>query len=144
MSPSVYRSNPRACLHTVGEDPRRFADDQDVVGGAVSPTISLQRLGYAYYPTQTAFTTTLPPNSPACTQQPGGQHGIFPPQSEHTGGVNALFADGSVRFTSNNIDTGNSSASLATGEGRYAATPSPYGVWGAMGSMNRGEVIGQF
>jgi prepilin-type N-terminal cleavage/methylation domain-containing protein/prepilin-type processing-associated H-X9-DG protein len=44
-------------------------------------------------------------------------------RSKHAGGVNTLFADGSVRFISNNI-------ALAT--------------WRSMGTMNGGEVLGDF
>jgi len=47
-------------------------------------------------------------------------------------------ADGSVRFISDNIDTGNLAvpAPLATAGG-----PSPYGIWGALGSKAGGEPV---
>jgi prepilin-type processing-associated H-X9-DG protein len=44
-------------------------------------------------------------------------------RSRHSGGVNALLCDGSVRFVTNNI-------AIAT--------------WGAMGTMDGGEVVGNF
>ena len=58
---------------------------------------------------------------------------VLPPRSRHTGGVHCLFADGAVRFLSDNIDTGNLSMPNPT-SGR-----SPYGVWGALGSKDGGE-----
>ena len=42
-------------------------------------------------------------------------------------------ADGSVRFVSDNIDTGNTAVTSVT------FGPSPYGVWGAMGSKSGGD-----
>ena len=50
------------------------------------------------------------------------------------GGVNALFADGSVHFISETIDAGNQGAPEVTGGA------SPYGVCGALGTINGGEV----
>ncbi len=47
-------------------------------------------------------------------------------------------ADGSVRFISENIDAGNQGAV------EVASGPSPYGVWGALGTMGSGEVVGEF
>lgn len=95
--------------------------------------------GNAYF---AAATTILPPNSASCFIAQGSasyhlMNGIWTPGSEHTGGVQATFADGSVRFISSNIDAGNQSivAPAATGGGL-----SPYGVWGALGTKAAGEV----
>jgi len=88
-------------------------------------------------PMYCAFNTVLPPNSPACAD--GGDYGdsthlVIPPASRHPGGVNATFCDGSVTFISSTIDAGNSSA-RQTLTGR-----SVYGVWGALGSKDGGDV----
>ena len=61
-------------------------------------------------------------------------HLVVPPASRHTGGVNAVFSDGSVHFVSNSIDTGNLNAR------QTVSGPSVYGVWGALGSKNGGEI----
>jgi prepilin-type processing-associated H-X9-DG protein len=79
-----------------------------------------------------ACNTILPPNSVACGN--AWRTCLMPPDSNHPGGVNALFADGSTRFISETIDTGNLSAPFPT-----AQQQSPYGVWGALGSRNGGE-----
>lgn len=80
-----------------------------------------------------------------------GDDGIFEPASRHTGGVLACMGDGSVQFFSENIDTGvttcpvpdNPNNGLRTGPcanfSRNGA--SPYGIWGALGSINGREVV---
>jgi prepilin-type N-terminal cleavage/methylation domain-containing protein/prepilin-type processing-associated H-X9-DG protein len=84
------------------------------------------------------FNTVLPPNAPACSD--GGNwgdqnHVVMPPASRHPGGVNASMVDGSVRFISQTINTGNLNA-------RQRATgASVYGVWGAMGSKDGSEPL---
>ncbi len=93
-----------------------------------------------------AFTTILPPNTAVCllgdpAWQSGGGHyapGIWTPTSQHTGGVTVGYADGSVHFISDNIDTGNLTlpAPAATAGGL-----SPFGVWGSLGSKSGGEAV---
>ncbi len=88
-------------------------------------------------PMYCGFNTVLPPNAPSCAD--GGINGdsihlIMPAASRHTGGVNGVYADGSVHFISQSIDTGNLNArQLSSGQ-------SVYGAWGALGSRDGGEV----
>lgn len=88
------------------------------------------------------FNTVLPPNSPSCNVTStictgcgvtDAQGGVFPPTSNHPGGVNGVMVDASVRFVSDNVNTGN------LGIAEVNVGPSPYGVWGAMGSKNGDE-----
>jgi prepilin-type processing-associated H-X9-DG protein len=74
-------------------------------------------------PSQTWYNHVLTPNSaiPDCAESVDWQ-GAFTARSLHPGGVNVLFADGSVRFTSSSID-------LA--------------VWRALGTINGGETVSQ-
>jgi prepilin-type processing-associated H-X9-DG protein len=88
-------------------------------------------------PAMIAFITAIAPNGPSCANWRGNS-GYYTAQSYHQGGVNLAMADGSVRFASQTIDTGNLS-SRHTGSG-----PSPYGVWGALGSKDGGEIVGEF
>ncbi|MBI1247191.1 DUF1559 domain-containing protein [bacterium] len=81
-----------------------------------------------------AMNTCLPPNSPQCAYaNHEAQDGFYTASSDHPGGAMAMFADGSIRFISEAIEAGNQGAtSVADG-------PSPFGVWGSMGSKNGDE-----
>jgi prepilin-type N-terminal cleavage/methylation domain-containing protein len=90
-----------------------------------------------------AFNTVLAPNSPSCltanadstADSPGA---VLSASSNHPGGVTGLFADASVRFVNQNINCGNTSAPpVINGK-------SPYGVWGALGSISGKEAPGDF
>jgi prepilin-type N-terminal cleavage/methylation domain-containing protein len=87
-------------------------------------------------PQYVAINTVLPPNSATCSSQASA--GIYSSSSNHPGGVHCLIADGSVRFVSENIDTGNLSLPAVT------SGISPYGVWGALGSKDGGETNAAF
>jgi len=90
-------------------------------------------------PAFTGCTTVLGPNKGTFTQGGwDGEDGIYEPSSVHAGGVHCLMVDGAVRFISNSIDTGNiTAAPLLSGE-------SPYGTWGALGSIRANDVIPPF
>jgi prepilin-type processing-associated H-X9-DG protein len=82
----------------------------------------------------TGFNTILPPNAGVCNGYASHNMAVLPPRSRHGGGVNTVFADGAVEFISQNIDYGNLAGSIAS-----RTSPSPYGVWGALGSFRGGE-----
>jgi prepilin-type processing-associated H-X9-DG protein len=89
------------------------------------------------------FSTILPPNSPSCLcgrRHQGG--GIISANSYHRGGVNGVMGDGSVRFFSdsiNYISTGTNMATIRAGNPAEVTGVSPFGVWGALGSIDGGE-----
>ena len=64
--------------------------------------------------------------------------------SYHSGGVNCVMGDGSVRFVSDTIDCGDLSIPVSLNPAGQTndhpvAGASPYGVWGAMGTCSGGE-----
>lgn len=83
------------------------------------------------------FSTNVPPNSVACIWRVDYPWIAGGAQSYHSGGVNVAMMDGSVRFISDTIDTGNLNAYQVT------SGKSPYGVWGALGTPQGGETVQQ-
>ncbi|MDO5580192.1 MAG: DUF1559 domain-containing protein [Planctomycetia bacterium] len=88
----------------------------------------------------------MPPNSPSCTgaSNNGGQvygnvYATLTSSSYHNGGVNVAMGDGSVRFVSDTIDTGDAAHTVAPNYYLKATGQSPWGIWGAMGSIDGGE-----
>ena len=121
---------PSSCSATVD------TADRTVFTGTAG---SESRGDYAYYgrTAEVFFQSILPPNSPTCVYSPNmWTPCIASASSYHSGGVNSVFADGSVHFISETIDVGNQSSltepSTAMGE-------SPFGLWGALGSIAGGE-----
>jgi len=100
-------------------------------------------------PCYTGFVTVLQPNSPSCTHDDGGERrfNLGSASSNHTGGVNAGMGDGSVRFFSGTVDAGDPTSPGPIRPGQTAGfaarlnsgVPSPFGVWGALGTANGGD-----
>jgi len=105
-------------------------------------------MGSAYY---IGFMTILPPNSPSCSDFGGGggvvhdSASLYSAGSNHNGGVNCALADGAVRFFSNKVNALSPGVDLATvndtspTDTEPRGGPSPFGVWGAFGSIDGGE-----
>ncbi len=95
----------------------------------------------------TGFQTILPPNAPSCNNgdlHSGWERGYYTASSNHTGGVNGGLGDGSVQFISDTIssDSGYDTPHKAMewpGDTVKPSGASPWGVWGAYGSVNGGE-----
>lgn len=83
------------------------------------------------------FTTTLPPNSPSCYNRASAYNSLFSATSFHPGGVNAAFLDGSVAYVSQTIDSGTEKAFETP---TVPSGASPFGIWGAYGSKDGGEM----
>ncbi|QDU36337.1 Type II secretion system protein G precursor [Maioricimonas rarisocia] len=130
LEQSSYRANAAVCLGEV--------DANGQYSGTIGRWAGTRWMDGA--PAFTGMTTILGPNKPSCIDNNGSDwyDGIFDPSSHHTGGAHTLMGDGAVRFISENIDAGNAaSASPSSG-------PSPFGTWGALGSIRGEEPIGEF
>ncbi len=121
--------NPALCLAQVNRATRQWLPTVTTLSGYYTGGTR----AYDGMPIYTGFNAILAPNSPSCLIGNINSRGVMSAQSWHTGGVNVVFADGSVRFISESIDAGNS------GLPESLSGPSPYGVWGALATINGGE-----
>ncbi|MDR1269864.1 MAG: DUF1559 domain-containing protein [Planctomycetaceae bacterium] len=90
----------------------------------------------------TGFVTILPPNAPSCVNSTTNilYSAIITPSSFHPGGVNAVFADGPVRFISETVDASTQpDTTAATNDSVLTSGKSRHGIWGALGTRNGGE-----
>lgn len=131
-------TTPSACQALYDKANRKYTD-----GGWAGDTTRGYRWGdgAAYF---SAVTTNTAPNTASCFTTGTGNHwydGMWNASSWHTGGVQVLMADGAVRFVSENISTGNQATALPAGG---SSGTSPYGVWGALGTRNGAEPVGEF
>jgi prepilin-type processing-associated H-X9-DG protein len=126
-------TNPKACLTYKNG----FGASDTIKGG-------LGRAAHFGGPPVSMFSTILPPNSPNCSRANTGSL-VWTMQiqvqvsasSYHSGGANVAYADGSVHFISETIESetpGVTSFDISTITGA-----SPFGIWGALGSIDGGE-----
>jgi type II secretory pathway pseudopilin PulG len=105
----------------------------------------------------TGFNTINGPNGASCITPTGNGTGgaIYSAASYHFGGAHVVMFDNAVKFIPNEIDTTNPSTSPNANTTEYYAPgradiggwrqtenwsgPSPFGVWGAMGTRGAGE-----
>ena len=111
---------------------------------SVSGTVLSSGAGAVWFggsTTNCVIVTVLPPNSASCYINGGTYNVLITPTSYHARGVNATLMDGSVRFLMDTIDAGkgdrfDDAASAPVGD---VSGPSPFGIWGALGSRDGGE-----
>ncbi|WP_068263483.1 DUF1559 domain-containing protein [Rubripirellula obstinata] len=94
-------------------------------------------------PLMTGCNTTLRPNAELCFGGDETTIGTLTISSRHQGGAHVAMGDGSIKFITDSIDVGFEKGSVVeNGKGEYApGAESPFGVWGAMGTRNQGEMI---
>ena len=89
----------------------------------------------------TGFFTILPPNGPSCDEGTNPwDNGLLSAGSYHPGIVQVCMVDGSVRSVSETVEA-TTNPPLTTGAANVTSGRSPYGVWGALGTRNGGELI---
>ncbi len=154
-SEKVLRDNPGWVLENDLIDPERpsfWRVGTNVITGIAAgagmgaPGGAVPGRGYRWadgMPLFTGFNTVLSPNAPLVLSTGGGedQSGYFPPSSRHAGGVMCCFADNSIRFISNSVNRGKENAATAYLGSPAQNGPSPYGVWGAMGTRASAELF---
>lgn len=92
----------------------------------------------------TQMFTVLPPNREVCVGQWIDGPGTCPPSSNHQGGAHVLMGDGAVVFITDSIEAGSpqqGGVRLGQRGPRAPGSPSPYGLWGALGTKASKETI---
>ncbi|TWT92038.1 DUF1559 domain-containing protein [Stieleria varia] len=143
VSLTSIRDNPSVCLPLINPQRPRFWD----------PTYNMisRRLfarGYRWADQGPFFTgclTILPPNREICgPYNTLGTTLIATMSSQHTGGCHVLMGDGAVTFVSDSVEAGDSTAGSVWLNGTGAqipGSPSPYGLWGSLGTRAASEVV---
>jgi len=137
---------------TAGNEFLRECRDARGAGGQLN-NAGQTRIGSRWadgYVCFTQFHTTFPPNHPSCNaysgsnSSSGGERPVLALSSNHSGGVNVCAGDASVKFVTDSVNSG----PTAGYEGMWTNNPgvnyvgeSPYGIWGAYGSLRGGESV---
>lgn len=123
--------DPTVCLEQIDRDrPTFFKTSAEMILGD-------HARGFRWHDFRactTTFQTILPPNAPSCSTGAHNAVAINSASSRHPGGVHVGLADGSVHFVADSIDAGDAAGIPEPGK------PSPFGVWGSLGTRASGEV----
>ena len=132
---STNANNPSTCATSLNTTDRKLV---------ASPAVFPRRgTGMFVGHVSNYFTTILPPNNVSCrnsnlpfTSGTTNHNAIETPTSFHPGGVHVGLMDGSVRFVSETIECGEAFTRTTDAP---SSGQSPYGVWGAYGTVSGGE-----
>jgi Protein of unknown function (DUF1559) len=134
---------PLDCLNRIDPANRKQLIASAGVRTDFRPTGGRAMDGRPYF---VGFATLIAPNGPTCHWGGGDDNEHMGALSSfHPGGGQVAMADSSIKFISQTINTGDPTVSDDSanfpGTGGNRTGPSPYGVWGAMGSMSGGEAV---
>ena len=125
----VTSARPQQCM--------ALTQGQEYSSSATISTNSFWKGGLWFHsiPLMNSFHTIMPPNGPTCLSGNDNwpNEVMKSASSYHPGGVVCALFDASVRFVNDTVDTGD------LNDFPVDSGPSPYGVWGALGSINGGE-----
>ncbi len=131
--PHPFALDPKACVNNNPATPRFWgAVEVSVYGTDASFNRGLNWASGA--PVHSMVTTILPPNAEICASWHGDKDGIYPPSSRHQGGAHILMLDGAVRFITDSIEAAGANVPAVVD-----GNPSPYGVFGALGTRAQNE-----
>lgn len=150
----VVEKNPLHCVQVPQIDPEAPGFWCDTAGGSQNcsdpPFVPQNRDGrgmnWAWGAmSMSTIHTIRPPNSEVCFNGWHDNVGTCPPSSRHQGGAHILMADGAVKFITDSIEAGDQTAPVIGanlgGPPHKAGKPSPYGLWGSLGSRGAKEKI---
>lgn len=143
---SMIHDLPTLCANQIDSDRPKFWSDQDSnapenLGGSDQKRGYRWADGAALY---TGFNTILPPNRESCVAGGDSGIGMLATSSRHQGGSHILMGDGAVVFVTDSIECGDLDHGTVIRHGtgsRAPNSPSPYGLWGALGTKDRQETI---
>lgn len=147
------RDEPDLCQHDGLVSPVRPRFWSDGSDGGAAPTLggAAEGRGYRWADAGTVWTdfnTILPPNRELClgggSTAGVGAPGVASISSRHQGGAQILMSDGAVIFITDSIEAGDVHHGNVwlNGTGKSVpGSPSPYGLWGALGTRASGETI---